>query len=518
MKELKIPAFGEVSFKENKTNARARVFVISDVDADAFGAYCKLLSDNGYEKKESFSRPLQSYAAYKKGSEGIFLNYFTALRELYIVEEQECMYFSYSDRSANACVSAQITQVELEDFGASYAIRLPDGRFIVIDGGREFESDAERLWNCLREGSPDERPVIAMWILTHPHSDHFHGFMTFMDKYGDRVKVEKFLLNFPEHDDLEHYPTLAYKDVRFKDSSAYTNIPVMYDRIAKTGAPVYMAHTGQKYRIGDAELEILSCMDDTIHLTDSVNAISLIMRMELCGQVILWATDGPFSTTRLPEKFGEYLKSDILQVPHHGFTGGTAEGEIEGYKLIRPKVCLMPVSDFNAYYVFCAHKGGTKYLMTKAGIDEMITGTPQRTITLPYTAPESAKQELYEKYTHGQNSSGARTWIFTDLCTAEPEDFMFTFLNTTHNTATVWIELFFEDHHKNVRYIKVEVRSCGLRRYCIIGDDVDGDAVFFNWMSLKELGVPENAHFAARFMSDVPIVVSHRTHTPSHKA
>lgn len=63
----------------------------------------------------------------------------------------------------------------------SYVIRLTDGRFIVIDGGREFEPDSERLYQCLKNGSSGQNPVIAAWIMTHPHSDHFHCFIEFMD-------------------------------------------------------------------------------------------------------------------------------------------------------------------------------------------------------------------------------------------------------------------------------------------------------------------------------------------------
>ena len=47
--------------------------------------------------------------------------------------------------------------------------------------------------------------------------------------------------------------------------------------------------------------------------------------MELGGQVVLWTCDGAFSEVRLTEKCPEYLKSDILQIPHHGYNGGTVE-------------------------------------------------------------------------------------------------------------------------------------------------------------------------------------------------
>ena len=116
-------------------------------------------------------------------------------------------YFSYTDRFRGDMMAPQITQVHLEDFGLSYVIRLSDGRFIIFDGGWNFEPDRNRLFECLKAGSPDEKPVIAAWILTHPHGDHYLCFLGFMEQYGDQVVIEKFLFNFPEFDDIEHTPS-----------------------------------------------------------------------------------------------------------------------------------------------------------------------------------------------------------------------------------------------------------------------------------------------------------------------
>ena len=209
----------------------------------------------------------------------------------------------------------------------------------------DLEPDADELFKTIKEGSPDEKPVIAAWILTHAHSDHFHCVMPFMDKYGELVTVERFMYNFPERDDLEHYPKLKHKDKRFVDSSIYTNIPLMEERIAKCGAKVYMPHTGQKYIIGDAVLEILSSIDDTIHVSDDINPTSLFIRMELGGQVILWSADASYSDGCIPDRYADYLKADILQIPHHGFGMGNPKKEIEGYEYIKPETCFLPVSD-----------------------------------------------------------------------------------------------------------------------------------------------------------------------------
>ena len=518
MELFKIPAHGENCI-ENQANASNRIFVMSDVSPETFDAYCALLENAEFTKKQDYTLGSHRFAAYCRGTDGVFLNYFASISELTVAFEENCNYFDFNDTPLCHSVPAQITQIELEDFGMSYAIRLPDGRFIVIDGGRNFEPDRKRLFECLIEGSPEGKPVIAAWILTHPHSDHYLCFIGFMEEYGDRVKIERYLLNFPEGDDILHYPKIEKKDKRFEDSSGKTNIPKMWEQIKKSGGVAYTAHTGQKYDIGAASLEILASMDDTIHLSQNINASSLVIRMELCGQVILWATDASFSDARLPEKFGDHLKADILQVPHHGFQCGTAEAMKRGYELISPKVCLLPVSEYNAYTAFSAHKESTKYLMTSIdSVEEFIVGTPQRTIALPYFAPSKAKEEHTDSYKNGQKRSGANTWIFTELHTANENDFVFSLLNMTHATADVTIELYFESSKQMVRSIKATAAPLVIKKLNIVGDEVNGDYEYFDWLSLKKRGVPENAPFAVRFISDVPIVISHPDHTAAYTA
>ena len=509
-----IPLFRGLETKETQANKNSRVLIASKATQADLQGFCNELLENGYQELEKYFEGNHHYASFYGKDSCVFVNYFESTGDIYAVEERDCAYFSFKDQSrTDISVPPQITQIDLVDFGMSYAIRLSDGRFIVIDGGREFEQDAYKLWQCINDGTPDGMtPTVALWILTHPPSDHYHGAFTFIEKYSDSVEIEKFLLNFPEHDDFEHYPQLQSKDFRFEDSSGYTNVPRLFRAIEKTEAKVFMAHTGQKYRVGGASIKILSCMDDTIHKSTSINASSIIFRMELAGQSILWGTDGSFSEVKLATRYGESLKSDILQIPHHGFSGGTVEGEIDAYKLIKPSVCFLPASDFNAYYVFCSHKKGTEFLMKYADVDEIISGTGQRTVTLPYTPEAYRKQEYKEKYEKGQKSSGAHTWLFADLHTSNEDDFVFTVLNTVTAPATVWIELFFEDYHDNIRYIKTAVKNCAMKKFSIIGDEVDPDAVFFNWMSLKEKGIPENTTFAVRFLSDIPVFIWHKDH------
>ena len=512
---IKIPAFGEARVIENRENKTARVFIIEEADRALFDRYCDLFAREGYEKKEAHDRETGAYASFAKKKEGVFLNYYSTLKEISLIVEEKCRYFTYADACGGKLTTNLVTQVFLEDYGMSYVIRLSDGRFIIIDGGTDYEPHRQNLWECLQSQNVLPKIDIACWILTHPHSDHFHCFIGFMKEHGDEVTVEKYLLNFPEFDDLEHYPNLLKGR---PETNGHVMIPKMYEAIEASGAPVYMAHTGQRYRIGDAYCEILASMDDTMHRTDKINALSLTVRMELGGQVLLWATDTSFSFARVPERWGSYLKCDILQIPHHGFQCGEADSEIRGYDLIRPRVCFLPVSDFNAFTTFCVHKEGTHHIMRNLGVEEIITGEAQRTIELPYTAEPFRRERLDRAISLGLDNCGARTWIFMGLRTDVEEDFVFTFLNPTHAPLTVKAELFFEEKERAIRDIRVPLLPVCLKTLSIVGDEVLTEESYFRGWSLQTRGLPEGVPFAVRFTCTSPIVISHAKHRETYRS
>lgn len=521
--DIKIPAFRETTYSDNYINKTSRVINISNVHEKDFASYCEIFNNHEFVRKEGFVREFHSYAGYFKNNTGVFLNYYNKLNELNIAIEEDCKYFFYSDNFLGEKISPQITQVHLEDYGMSYVVRLSDGRFIVIDGGWNFKPDAQSLFDTLKEGSTNEKPVIAAWIMTHAHCDHYRCFNEFTKFFCDDVIIEKFLLNFPDHkkyigEKFKRIPEIKDEDYCFENSSDYIHINLMYENIIKYKSDVYMPHTGQKYKIGDAECEFLSTIDDTHYISqDDNNAASLVFRMKLAGQIILWTGDASFSASRLYEKYGTYLKSDILQIPHHGFGSGKDEAQIKCYDLIKPDVCMMPVSDYNAYISICTHVKGTRNMMANPCVCEMITGEKQRTITLPYIPPAQAKVDLKEKYTNGLKSIGSTSWVYTGFNTINKEDFIFTCLNMTHFETTVLIELLFENSENRITNISAKIPAYTFREICITDKlDVELNSAFFNWNSINIKGLPENVPFAVHFFSETPVVISHKTHKPAY--
>ena len=111
----------------------------------------------------------------------------------------------------------------------------------------------------------------------------------------------------------------------------------------------------------------------------------------------------------------------------------------------------------------------------------------------------------------GIDRSGSHTWVFSELNTANPDDLGFTILNMTQNTAAVvLIELFFTDKTQKIRNIRVEVEGSTLKQIRLDDEELDSEWCYHNPQSLKNKGIVPNSPFAARFMSNVPVVITNK--------
>ena len=131
--------------------------------------------------------------------------------------------------------------------GMSIAITLPDGRYLIYDGG--YRVDAPALLDFLKTHNrrPDGRVVIAAWIFTHAHSDHHGAFRAFAADLADEVVLEAAVFN----------PILPEMLPRGKGYNPYF-IEELQQDLARFGqVKCYRPHTGQVLYFGEVPLEIL---------------------------------------------------------------------------------------------------------------------------------------------------------------------------------------------------------------------------------------------------------------------
>ena len=216
------------------------------------------------------------------------------------------------------------------DCGMCYVIRLCDGRFILIDTAFDEFEEADRLLDVLEEqNTVFEKPVLAACFFTHAHGDHIGVFTRLMKDYADRLVFGDVIFNWPadgitdnvKHDEFDEY-------------------------VAKTnGIRVITARSGQQYHYADAIIDMLFVCDDLYpdYIANS-NDTSLAFSMKINGKHIMWLGDVQVEASKcMCERYdATILKSDVVQVAHHGYWGGSKEL----YTMINPNVMLWPIPDF----------------------------------------------------------------------------------------------------------------------------------------------------------------------------
>ncbi|NLW73461.1 MAG: MBL fold metallo-hydrolase [Clostridiales bacterium] len=290
------------------------------------------------------------------------------------------------DENYTKITESSITQMTLDyasgNFGMCYVITLEDGSFIIFDGGGSTGNiDHIRLYNLLKKLNkrPDGKIVIAAWILTHEHWDHYMVFYNFCTTYGQQVTVEQFIANTPSKvvSYNSYNPATYMEDGHYKAAA-----------IAVGGFKLVKPHTGQVIKIRNAEVEVLFTQEDLYpKKLYFFNDSTMITRMKIAGQTIMWLGDTcDVASPIVCNMYGSYLKSDMVQVAHHGYNGATREF----YELIAPKFAFWPTSEAE----FTNQTKGTNksgyygvdyFVAHELGVLEIYCASPDNiSITLPY--------------------------------------------------------------------------------------------------------------------------------------
>ena len=205
--------------------------------------------------------------------------------------------------------------------GMAFAIRLSDGRFIVIDGGIWGSEDTKarevvRLYNYLAENSENGEIRIAAWIFTHVHVDHVNVAWKFEQMYGKKVTIERYMHNFVEYDYL-----LSVENTDLKKDTYDIIYPRMTELLSRYDNAIF--HTGQIYNIGNASIEVIYTHEDFYpNPLSIVNNSSTIMRITVEGSTILIGGDAEEDAQQVAlENNGYGLTSDFVQMTHHGYNG-----------------------------------------------------------------------------------------------------------------------------------------------------------------------------------------------------
>lgn len=284
------------------------------------------------------------------------------------------MMFEYANRTGGMTAS-----------GMCYVFTLEDGSYIIYDIGGKSDANAKRLYELLVELNerPDKKIVIAAWILTHEHGDHYGNFVNFCSKYGQYIEVEQFIINTPTSASIAINESTTPFSHYLAQSEKYIGKP----KIVK-------AHTGQVIKVRNAEIEVLFTIEDTYpQIIRNTNDASIITRVKMGGQTVMMLGDTENQASAIiMSSFGNYLKSDIVQIAHHGF--GTAPFSL--FEIIDSKVALWPAYQEVYDRLLSPSNTGSYFVLAKQivksnmFVDTFLADYTIKTLVLPYKVGSGA--------------------------------------------------------------------------------------------------------------------------------
>lgn len=341
LSDMDLPAFeGGTLEAVIDCNDGVQQLYITETDADDFIAYGQQLQNDGYVLYQETAMGSNRYGVYNHAerNQSVFVNY-TASEAVtrVIVSPLETMLPKEPENTA-AVTNAAFTMMDLgnlgngqnegEDaYGASFVIRLTDGRFVVIDGGTNTSNEVTKLYRYLSENNVrSDGIVIAAWILTHPHGDHFGLFKAFASRYQGSVRLEKILYN-----QFSNSMTSGLSESALQTALNVHNQYIPSIATSLNCETIVKLHTGQKFYLGNVLFEILYTHEDLYPaILQNVNDSSIVMKVTIGDRSFLLTADIEAAATRqLLSQMGDSIQADYIQVAHHGWSGSNSADILE---------------------------------------------------------------------------------------------------------------------------------------------------------------------------------------------
>ena len=196
---------------------------------------------------------------------------------------------------------------------------------IAIDGGTK--GDAENFLKHAKENGGK----IDYWFITHLHDDHMGTFIEVMK--NNKIPVENIILSI---NDLEWY--------KQNDETRYETIQEFFEIIQNKDikSKVREVYLGENIQIDNVNCKVLAIKNSEI-TENAGNNQSMVVKFNVGGKSILFLGDaGEEEGNKLLNMFPNELKSDIVQMAHHGQAGVSKEV----YEKISPEICLWPTPDW----------------------------------------------------------------------------------------------------------------------------------------------------------------------------
>lgn len=366
---------GMADDRERDTVIDSHMHLVSEVGRDAFESYAKKLELFGFMRVYSSRLDQNELLCYRLGMAYAYINCIPSKSYITVVwdKSSNCEVVDI-DRHAEQTGKTVFYQYSIDyeiarlkvndvhDWGIFYIVKLQDNSLILIDGGGALKQ-GENEDRCLQglcdflytiTGQDQNEPLhLRMWHFTHSDSDHTgksYAFLRYLERKGYKAPViDSLAFNFPS----------ARGNARIrKDPQSFEMINYMSEKYPSIN--YIKLHTGMVFNIGEVKIEMLGTVENCVNLDGripdiySTNCTCSLFRFTIGNKTILMCGDvGRGHAQYLALYSDGFMKSDVLQVSHHGINVLPAlydQCNAE-YALVPNSVELM-VASWNDAYVY----------------------------------------------------------------------------------------------------------------------------------------------------------------------
>lgn len=334
----------KISHSDNSYGCEQLIY--SGVTETHFTDYCASLEAKGYTLYSDFSKGMVRTATYYNDEYTLNVVFEGYYKELNVILEnysekklppKEQAYVKVCDTLlAQVGVEYKYTSDDAPQNGMCYVWRLEDGTFIILDGGFNYTLGADNLYKVLQKLSPNgQKPVISAWLFSHFHGDHVGTFMKFASGYKTKFTLKSVIFHLPSEE--------AFKKVNSSWSAWNTIKPL----VTYFNATIYIAHPGQTYHFANAKIDILYTMEMYSPAEFTYYNTSTVVFDVQFGEfnMMMLGDTSEYSNPYIRNNYGASLESEVVQVAHHGYDGGSWDL----YERINPLYVLWPVGNNNYY-------------------------------------------------------------------------------------------------------------------------------------------------------------------------
>lgn len=206
-----------------------------------------------------------------------------------------------------------------------YVLKTKNNKVIVIDGGTI--DDTDNLINKIKE----KGGKVDAWFLSHLHDDHIGAFSKIVN--NEQIQIEKIYCSFNDYSWYEqNEPARAEFSKQILEILKQDNVKEKVEEVS----------LNQNINIDGIKIEILGIKNPEI-IENAGNEQSMVVKFDTGKTTFLVLGDtGAKSSEKLLNTQKEKLKSDIVQMAHHGQDGATKEL----YEQIAPKICMWPTPEW----------------------------------------------------------------------------------------------------------------------------------------------------------------------------